>query len=233
VVEGFSVTLGQPVAPPGARAPDAPALDGQYCRLEKLDAAAHGASLWNCARTEPADRWAYLGDVGPFGDGDEAAFSDIVLRHHASLDPFFYAVIPTGGTAQGWLSLMRHDIPNAVIETGWIWLSANVSRTRASTEAMYLAMRYAFEHLQMRRYEWKCNALNLPSRAAAERLGFAFEGVFRQHQITRGLNRDTAWYSILDSEWPALKTAFEAWLAADNFDAQGNQQTRLQDFRND
>jgi len=126
---------------------------------------------------------------------------------------------------------MRHDISNAVIETGYIWLSEKMARSRASTEAMYLLMRHAFEDLSMRRYEWKCNALNAPSRVAAERLGFTFEGIFRQHQITRGLNRDTAWYAILDHEWPRAKAAFEAWLAPDNFDAAGQQKLGLTALR--
>lgn len=225
----FDVPFGDPVAPPDARGPDGRVLAGRYCRLEKLDADAHGAALWECARVEPIDRWAYLGEVGPFDS--EADFLALLRRNAASPDPYFYAVIPEGGDAQGWLSLMRHDIPNGVIETGYIWISDRMARTRASTEAMYLAMRHAFEDLGMRRYEWKCNALNTPSRDAAERLGFTFEGVFRQHQITRGRNRDTAWYAILDHEWPRAKAAFEAWLSPENFDADGRQKARLQDFR--
>lgn len=227
----FGVPLGDPVSPPGARGPDGRVLTGRYCRLEKLDDAIHGSALWDCARTEPTDRWAYLGDVGPFGDGEEAAFAALVADHAASADPFFYAVIPDGGEAQGWLSLMRHDIPNGVIETGWIWLSEALSGTRAATEAHYLAMAHAFDDLGMRRYEWKCNALNGPSCNAAERLGFTFEGLFRQHQIARGRNRDTAWYSILDHEWSGIKAAFEAWLDPANFDAGGVQKFRLRDLR--
>ncbi len=227
----FGVPLGEPVASPNARLPCGRPLTGRYCHLEKLDRAAHGAALWDCAAAEPADRWAYLGAVGPFGRGDEAAFDDLVAGHAASLDPFFYAVLPSGGQPQGWLSLMRPDIPNGVIETGWIWFSSGLGGTRAATEAMYLVMQYAFEDLGMRRYEWKCNALNKPSCSAAERLGFSFEGIFRQHQISRGLNRDTAWFSILDREWSHVKSAFEMWLEPKNFDSDGRQIRRLQEFR--
>ena len=227
----FGVPLGDPVSPPNARGPDGRVLTGRYCRLEKLNAAIHGPALWACAHAEPADRWAYLGDVGPFGEDDEAAFADLVAVHADSSDPFFYAVIPDCGEAQGWLSLMRHDIPNGVIETGWIWLSNALSGTRAATEAHYLAMRHAFDDLSMRRYEWKCNALNGPSCNAAERLGFTFEGLFRQHQITRGRNRDTAWYSLLDHEWPRAKSAFNAWLEPANFDANGVQKASLSELR--
>ena len=232
MVDGFTVPLGKPVPPLRAQAPDGRILTGRTCRLEKLDAEKHGASLWDCARAEPADRWAYLGDTGPFAPNDEKAFADLVKAHETSVDPFFYAVVRNDGeTAQGWLSLMRHDVTNGVIETGWIWLSARLSQTVASTEAMYLAMAHAFDDLGMRRYEWKCNALNAPSRSAALRLGFTFEGIFRQHQIARGLNRDTAWYSILDTEWPALKQAFKLWFSPENFDAKGRQIERLQDIR--
>ncbi len=232
VTTRFNVPLGDPVPPPDARGPDGRVLTGRYCRLEKLDAAAHGPALWACAQAEPADRWAYLGDTGPFAAEDEAAFADLVATHAASPDPFFYAVIPEeDGAAKGWLSLMRHDIPNGVIETGWIWLSQALSATRAATEAHYLAMAHVFDDLGMRRYEWKCNALNAPSCNAATRLGFTAEGIFRQHQIARGLNRDTAWYSILDREWPQVKAGFEAWLDPANFDAEGQQKSRLQDLR--
>ena len=224
----FSVPLGRPVAPPGATAPDGRSLSGQYCNLEKLVAQTHGDALWQCADDEPIDRWAYLGEVGPFAT--RADFTAQLEWCEASADPYFYAIL-VEGQAQGWASLMRHDISNAVIETGYIWLSEKMARSRASTEAMYLLMRHAFEDLSMRRYEWKCNALNAPSRVAAERLGFTFEGIFRQHQITRGLNRDTAWYAILDHEWPRAKAAFEAWLAPDNFDAAGQQKLGLTALR--
>ena len=215
--------------PPGL-APDGRSLQGRFALLERLNAAAHGDGLWDCAAAEPDDRWAYLGSIGPFR-GDEAGFRALLTANAASLDPFFYAIRPGGGPAQGWASLMRHDLANGVIEVGWIWLSARMARSPASTEAMYLLMRHAFDDLGMRRYEWKCNALNAPSIATAKRLGFSYEGTFRQHQIARGRNRDTAWFSVIDSEWPALKAGFERWLDPANFDAQGRQRLRLQEAR--
>lgn len=224
----FSVPLGAPVPPCGAIAPDGRSLTGRYCRLEKLSAAAHGDALWACAQVEPVDRWAYLGEVGPFDA--RAPFDEFLRFAETSPDPYFYAVL-IDGEAKGWASLMRHDIPNAVIEVGYIWLSAQMARSAASTEAMYLLMKHAFDDLSMRRYEWKCNALNAPSCAAAKRLGFTPEGVFRQHQITRGLNRDTAWFSILDQEWAAAKAAFEQWLEPTNFDENGQQKRSLASLR--
>jgi RimJ/RimL family protein N-acetyltransferase len=125
---------------------------------------------------------------------------------------------------------MRIDAPNGVIEVGNVMFSPSLQRTAAATETMYLMAKYIFEDLGYRRYEWKCNALNLPSRRAAERLGFTYEGVFRQHMIIKGKNRDTAWFSMLDSEWPNCKQAFEAWLATENFDAEGRQKRTLQNF---
>lgn len=227
----FDVPLGKPVGLSSALAPDGRMLQGRFVRVEKLNAAAHGAALWACAKIEPTDRWAYLGDAGPFGAGERAAFDAMIASHAASKDPFFYAILPGGGPAKGFASLMRHDLPNRVIETGWIWLSAAMARSPASTEAMFLLMQHAFDDLGMRRYEWKCNALNAPSRAAAERLGFTFEGTFRQHQISRGLNRDTAWYSVLDGEWPRVKAGFEAWLDPRNFDAEDQQRHSLLSLR--
>jgi RimJ/RimL family protein N-acetyltransferase len=146
----------------------------------------------------------------------------------------FFAIVPTAtGTAAGYASYMRMDPANGVIEVGNVMFSPSLQRTPAATEAMYRMARHIFDDLGYRRYEWKCNALNLPSQRAAKRLGFTYEGTFRQHMIVKGRNRDTAWYAMLDGEWPARKAAFEAWLAEKNFDADGRQILALgalQDF---
>ncbi|KAF2010728.1 acyl-CoA N-acyltransferase [Aaosphaeria arxii CBS 175.79] len=151
-------------------------------------------------------------------------------------NPWAYAILSNdaaaGSTkAVGMASLMRMDQPNRVIEVGSILYTPALQRTPAATEAMYLLARYVFETLHFRRYEWKLNSLNAPSHRAAKRLGFVYEGTFRQHMIARGQNRDTAWYSIIDSEWPVMKSAFEQWLSVENFDAEGRQKKRLEDFR--
>jgi RimJ/RimL family protein N-acetyltransferase len=206
-----------------ARAP----LDGETVRLEPLDPLRHGNQLF--AETARADSsWDYLA-YGPF-----AGRNDFVrwLEQRAPLDdPLTFAIIDrTTGTARGLASFMRIDPSNGVIEIGHIWLSPKLQRTRQATEAIYLMSRYAFE-LGNRRLEWKCDALNAASRRAADRFGFVFEGVFRQHMVIKDRNRDTAWYSILDSEWPSRCAAFEAWLTPDNFDAAGTQKRALAELR--
>ena len=163
---------------------------------------------------------------------DKAAFRAHIERKSASEDPLFFAIIDTAsGKAVGYETLMRIDTAHRVIEVGNILYGTPLQRTPGATEAQYLLMRYVFETLGYRRYEWKCNALNAPSRSAAERFGFSFEGIFRQHMIVRGRNRDTAWYSILDHEWSVQKAAFEAWLQPDNFDTDGRQRRKLSDFK--
>ena len=147
-------------------------------------------------------------------------------------DPLLFALVdPATGKAVGHATYMRIEPAQRVIEVGNILYTRALQRTPAATEAMYLMARHAFEDLGYRRYEWKCNAFNAPSRAAAKRLGFTYEGLFRQHMIVKGRNRDTAWFSLLDSEWPHAKAAFEAWLSPDNFDAEGRQKARLEDLR--
>ncbi len=169
--------------------------------------------------------WLYMPD-GPFLE--RQAFDENMRSREASEDPLFYAIVDRHtGVAVGRAALMRIDPGNRVIEVGNIMYSPALQRTRGATEAMYLLARYVFEDLGYRRYEWKCNALNEPSRRAALRLGFSFEGIFRQHMIVKGRNRDTAWYSMLDSEWPARKHEFERWLDDANFDSQGVQKTPL------
>ena len=173
--------------------------------------------------------WTWLGD-GPYARAEDLAAALAAKETGAAAR--FFAILPASSSvAAGYASLMRMDPANGVIEVGNVMFSPGLQRTPAATETMYLMARYVFEELGYRRYEWKCNALNLPSRRAAERLGFTFEGIFRQHMVIKGQNRDTAWFSMLDSEWPARKAAFEAWLAPENFDAEGRQKKPLAALR--
>jgi RimJ/RimL family protein N-acetyltransferase len=201
-------------------------IEGWLCRLEPLDPDRHVADLYagNCQARDARD-WTYL-PYGPFES--LAAYRAWANQVAAADDPLFHAIVDrASGRAAGVASLMRIDPVNGVIEVGHIKYTPALQRTPAATEAMYLLMRRVFDELGYRRYEWKCDALNAPSRAAALRLGFVFEGIFRQAIVYKGRNRDTAWFSIIDREWPALKAAYERWLAADNFDARGQQRRRL------
>jgi RimJ/RimL family protein N-acetyltransferase len=201
-------------------------LQGRTCRLEPLNVEAHGDSLYDayCAQTDASD-WTYL-FVGPFTDA--ASYRAYLEGAAASTDPQHWAVVDQAtGNAVGTLSLMRIDPAHGTIEVGNVTFSPLMKRTPVSTEAQYLLMRFVFDALGYRRYEWKCDALNAPSRQAALRLGFSFEGIFRQAVIYKGRSRDTAWFSIIDSEWPARRAAFEHWLAADNFDTNGQQRSKL------
>jgi RimJ/RimL family protein N-acetyltransferase len=206
-----------------ARPPEAVVLEGRFGRVENLDAARHGAALWQGLKDDNAT-WAYLG-YGPFAD--EAAFAAWLAERPKLEDPYSYAIVAPEGRALGIATLMEIRPAMRVIEVGNIVYAPALQRTPLATEAQYLLARYVFETLGNRRYEWKCNALNAPSRRAAERFGFTFEGLFRQHQIVKGRNRDTAWFSMLDSEWRARKAAFERWLAPDNFDGAGRQRVSL------
>jgi RimJ/RimL family protein N-acetyltransferase len=196
--------------------------------LQRLDPSQHGDSLWReLGGLEKADLWRWMPD-GPFET--RAEFDAALAAKAASSDPLFHAICPRG-EALGLASYMRIEPKHRVIEVGGIIMGPSLQRTRAATEAMYQMAKNAFEDLGNRRYEWKCNTLNTPSRRAALRLGFTFEGIFRQHMIVKGENRDTAWYSMLDSEWPARKAAFERWLLSANFDSEGRQLTSLESFR--
>jgi len=204
------------------------ALEGELVRLEPVDVAQHADQLF-AAQSSAPELWEYL-PYGPFAN--ETAFRVWLTERAATSDPLFYAIIERkSGRALGMASFLRIEQGHGVIEVGHIWYSPALQRTRLATDAMYVMARHVFDDLGYRRYEWKCNALNEPSRRAAVRLGFTFEGVFRQHMVIKGENRDTAWYSMLDGEWPAAKAAFEAWLRPDNFDADGRQLRSLAELR--
>lgn len=222
--------LGQPIGFPvpnwqARPIPQGTPLTGQYCSLVHLDMQ-HAADLFTAYVADQENRiWTYL-PYGPFAD--LASFSTWLSKQAVSTDPLFYSVLDKTGKAVGIASYLRIDPANGVIEVGHINFSPVLQRTQASTEAMYLMMRHVFDDLGYRRYEWKCNALNQPSCQTAKRLGFSFEGIFRQAAVVKERNRDTAWFSILDSEWPLLKQKFETWLAASNFDATGKQLKKLE-----
>jgi RimJ/RimL family protein N-acetyltransferase len=225
--------LGQPIGPPldGWQAPPRPprtAIDGRWARLEPLDPDRHGRALFDANALDTDGRnWTYL-PVGPFPTF--AAYDDWLRRMAAGDDPLFFTLVDRA-TARpvGVASYLRIDPAAGSIEVGHINFSPLAQRTRAATEAMFLMMREAFG-LGYRRYEWKCDALNAPSRAAAERFGFSYEGRFRQATIYKGRSRDTAWYSIVDHEFPDIERAFGRWLAPENFDADGGQRQRLADL---
>jgi RimJ/RimL family protein N-acetyltransferase len=208
--------------------PQRKTLEGRYVRLEPLSAAAHGDGLYE-AETAEADRFRWLFETAP---ESRAAFQPWLEKVEASQDPIFFALIDkASGKVAGRQTLMRIDPAFGVIEIGSILWGPLVARKPAATEAQFLFARYVFDELGYRRYEWKCNNRNEPSKRAAERFGFQFEGVFRQHMIVKGENRDTAWYSIIDKEWPGLRKAYEGWLDPANFDSDGNQKRCLEDFR--
>jgi len=199
-------------------------LQGRVGRLEPLDDAKHGESLWRAVAGAEA-MWGYL-PYGPWKD--EVEFRAWLRERQALDDPLYYAVIDGAtGRALGCVTLMRIDQPNGVIETGHIFYSPSLQRTPLATEAIYLLGKYVFDDLGYRRFEWKCNNSNEPSRRAARRFGFTFEGVFRRHMIVKGKNRDTAWFSVIDEEWPTRKAAFQRFLSPENFDAMGNQKESL------
>ena len=209
--------------------PPRTAITGRFCRLEAIDPDRHAADLY-AANSDPSC-WTYL-FYGPFDGFD--AYRRWFVEMTASDDPLFYAIIDNASRkAVGVAAYMRIDPPNGVVEVGHLNFSHALQRTAAATEAMYLMMRRAFDELGYRRYEWKCDSLNAASRRAAERLGFSYEGLFRQAIIYKNRSRDTAWYSIVDTEWRAQQKAFEGWLAPENFDAAGRQRRPLVEFMRD
>jgi RimJ/RimL family protein N-acetyltransferase len=209
-----------------AQRPQRTVLSGRIVRVVPLEAAHHLDDLFACmGGTQHAGLWTYIFD-GPFAA--RPAFAEALKRRQASGDPLFFTIVDANSNrAVGIASYMRIEPAHRVIEVGGIVFSPELQRKPGATEAMYLMARHVFEDLGYRRYEWKCDALNAPSRRAALRLGFTFEGIFRAHMIVKGRNRDTAWFAMLDSEWPARKAAFEAWLAPDNFGANGMQKQSL------
>lgn len=209
--------------------PDRQTLEGRYCRLEPLDPGRHGDALFHAITGAEAERLhRYLPDPVPASRAD---FEGWMTTRAASTDPLFFAVIDRAtGRVEGRQSLMDINAAQGSAEIGHILWGPRIAGTRIATEAFFLLADYTFG-LGYRRYQWRCNAANQPSRRAAARFGYTFEGVFRQHMVVKGENRDTAWYSILDGEWPALRAAYLRWLAPDNFDADGRQVRRLEDLR--
>jgi RimJ/RimL family protein N-acetyltransferase len=226
-VNEYEQAIGDPLPAwtPPPRPPRSP-LEGRYCRIEPIGTH-HAADLFRANREAPDGRyWTYL-PYGPFET--EREYAAWLERSCLGDDPMFHTIVHAATRrAGGVASYLRVNPEAGSIEVGHINYAPALQRTPAATEAMYLMMRRAFE-LGYRRYEWKCDALNAPSRRAAQRLGLSYEGVFRQATVTKGRNRDTAWYAAIDSEWPALARAFEQWLAPENFDA-GRQRTSLSDL---
>jgi RimJ/RimL family protein N-acetyltransferase len=208
--------------------PTARSLDGRWCRLEKLDPARHGDSLYAASLAPGADdRFRYLFEPPPAG---RVEFDAWASRAASGDDPLFYAVIDAAsGRAEGRQALMRITPEHGVIEIGSILWGPRIARTRIATEALYLFARHSFDALGYRRFEWKCDAQNAPSRKAALRFGFSFEGIFRQHMVVKGKNRDTAWFAIVDEDWPRIAAGMERWLAPKNFDAAGQQRRTLRE----
>lgn len=226
--------LGQPIGVPvpgfaGAQRPTLTTLEGRFCRLEKLQPAAHGEALYEALRADESGAlWTYLSESPPADLQELMAWLERVSDQP---DPAFYALIERGsGRCAGRAAFMRIAPEAGSIEVGSILYSPQLQRTPVATEAMFLMMQHAFEELGYRRYEWKCDSLNEPSRRAAERLGFTYEGTFRQALVYKGRNRDTAWYAIIDSDWPAIRQGFAAWFDPANFDQSGRQKQSLATF---
>ena len=226
--------FGQPIGPalpnwsPRPRPPRTK-MEGRTCRLVPLDAETHTEALFATYNAAPDTRsWTYLGDDLP---DNAAAYQERLAIQQASQDPLFHVVLNTGGEVLGIASYLRIDPGNGVIEVGHLHFGPQLQRTPAATEAMALMMARAFDELGYRRYEWKCDSLNAPSRAAALRLGFTFEGIFRNAVVVKGRSRDTVWFSITDAEWPQVRAGFKAWLDPSNFDSAGRQRHGLAELR--
>jgi RimJ/RimL family protein N-acetyltransferase len=231
-VNAFGQTIGEALPGWTARAmPPRTAMEGRFCRVVPVDPARHAPELFAAFAEAPPASWTYLPDyMGPHAT--LAALRAWLDSAAAGDDPVWHAIIDVrSGRAVGIACYLRIDAKSGSIEVGGLLYSPLLQQTPASTEAMYLMMRRAFDELGYRRYEWKCDHLNAPSRAAALRLGFTPEGTFRQHMVYRGRTRDSSWFSILDSEWPRLKAMFEQWLAPENFDRDGRQRAGLASFR--
>jgi RimJ/RimL family protein N-acetyltransferase len=223
--------LGEAVDFAPASRPDRSALRGRYVVLRPLDATVDADALYAASHLPQGDPaiWTYLFD-GPYESSEEMRHD--LERQAASEDPLFFTLAPLPGERPCGVASYLRIVPEfGVIEIGHIWFGTPMQRTTAATEAIYLLARHAFDDLGYRRLEWKCNALNAASRRAAERFGFSFEGVFRKHMVVKGRNRDTAWYAIVDDEWPALRDRFERWLVPENFDNSGRQRRSLAELR--
>lgn len=226
--------LGQPIGDalldfqPGDL-PNLERIEGQYVIIERLSKDKHGPDLYEVYGPDsPVDMWTYLFQTPAQSQAEWSQKLDLML---AAQDRFHYAIVDKeSGKALGTFALMRIDRNNRVIEVGAVTYSPKLKRTRLATEAQYLLARYVFEELEYRRYEWKCDSLNQPSRRAAEWLGFTYEGRFRQAIVYKGRNRDTDWLSMIDTDWPAVKSRLEKWLSPDNFDVNGQQIKALSDF---
>jgi RimJ/RimL family protein N-acetyltransferase len=213
--------------PPGSK-PDMRPLHGRWVVLEPVTAEVHARDLFDSFKdSDPeGDVWTYM-PYGPWSSFEQ--FEAWVREKQTSRDPWFYAFIDRAtGKAVGMGAFMRSDAPNGVIEIGHIWMSPGLQQTKEATEVIFLMIRHCFDDLGVRRLEWKCDALNAPSRKAAERFGFTFEGIFRQHLIVKGRNRDTAWFAMLDKDWQPIRAGFERWLRPENFDDKGRQKAKLQ-----
>ena len=203
--------------------------NGQYVDVVPL-LPSHAQQLFDASKNADSDsKFKWLAELPPTTLDDFRLWVDQVST---SEDPIFYAVIDKAtGTVAGRQTLMRIDAANGSVEIGNIYWGPLIARQRGATEAFFLAAKYVFDGLGYRRFEWKCNSENLPSKSAAKRFGFQYEGMFRQHMIVKGLNRDTVWFSIIDKDWPALRSAYEAWLDPSNFDREGRQRKRFKEFR--
>ena len=223
--------MGEPVEWTSARRPRRTELRGSHVLLRPLDASADAGPLYAVSHPPAGDPaiWDYLFE-GPFESVEELRV--FLAEAEVSEDPFFFTLVGLPGERPlGFASYLRIAAEHGSIEIGNVCFGTPLQRTTAATEAIYLLARHAFDDLGYRRLEWKCNALNAPSRRAAERFGFRFEGVFRKHYVVKGRNRDTAWYAIVDDEWPAVRAAFEAWLDPANFDEEGRQRHSLAELR--
>ncbi len=215
--------LGEPIRWTAAKPPSRTALRGVHILLQPVDAARHAQPLYSVSHPPEGDPaiWTYLPD-GPYESPEH--LREALSWAETTTDRVYFTLTRLADRRPlGLASYLRIEPESGAIEIGHIWFAAELQRTTAATEAIYLLLSHAFDDLRYRRVEWKCNALNAASRRAAERFGFTFEGVFRKHQVVKGRNRDTAWYSIVDDEWPAIRTGFRFWLAPENFDGEGRQ----------
>ena len=232
--KSYTNTLGHPIGFPlpewtPRSLPPRTTIPGRYCHIELLNPEKHGDALYAADMMDPdGANWTYLFQDLPT---DRSAYQEYLQTIAASNDPLFHAIVDARtGEAVGMAALMRIDVKNGAIEVGNIRYSPRLQRTPAATEAMFLLMKRVFDELGYRRYEWKCDSLNAPSKSAARRLGFVYEGKFRQAGVYKQRNRDTSWFAMIDSEWPALKAAYGAWLSPDNFTPDGQQKQRLADL---